>query len=68
MKEVTLSQRIAEGFRNSLDAGAEFLEDMVIFLVSALPWLIAAAVVFVIVRMIVRKAKKNKTGKKEKQQ
>ena len=68
MKEVTLGQRIAEGFRNSLDAGAEFLEDMVIFLVSALPWLIAAAVVFVIVRLIVRKAKKNKTGKKEKQQ
>ena len=68
MKEVTLGQRIAEGLRNSLDAGTEFLEDMVIFLVSALPWLIAAAVVFVIVRMIVRKAKKNKTGKKEKQQ
>ena len=68
MKEVTLGQRIAEGFRNSLDAGAEFLEDMVIFLVSALPWLIAAAVVLVAVRLIIRKAKKNKTGKKEKQQ
>ena len=66
MKEVTLGQRIAEGFQNSLDAGAEFLEDMVIFLVSALPWLIAVAVVLVIVRLIVRKVKRNKTGKKEK--
>ena len=66
MKEVTLGQRIAEGFQNSLDAGAEFLEDMVIFLVSALPWLIAVAVVIVIVRLIVRKVKRNKTGKKEK--
>lgn len=68
MKEVTLGQRIAEGFRNSLDAGAEFLEDMVIFLVSALPWLIAVAVVLVAVRLIIRKAKKNKTGKKEKKE
>ena len=66
MKEVTLGQRIVEGFQNSLDAGAEFLEDMVIFLVSALPWLIAVAVVIVIVRLIVRKVKRNKTGKKEK--
>ena len=66
MKEVTLGQRIVEGFQNSLDAGAEFLEDMVIFLVSALPWLIAVAVVLVIVRLIVRKVKRNKTGKKEK--
>ena len=60
MKEVTLGQRIVEGFQNSLDAGAEFLEDMVIFLVSALPWLIAVAVVLVIVRLIVRKVKRNK--------
>ena len=66
MKEVTLGQRIVEGFQNSLDAGAEFLEDMVIFLVSALPWLIAVAVVIVIVRLIVRKVKRNKAGKKEK--
>ena len=67
MKEVTLGQRIAEGFQNSLEAGAEFLEDMVIFLVSALPWLAAAAVTAVIVRLVIRKIKTNRKGKKEKQ-
>jgi hypothetical protein len=66
MKEVTLGQRIAEGFHNSLEGGMEFLEDMLIFLVSALPWLIGAAALVVIVSLIVRKAKKNHQGKKEK--
>ena len=66
MKEVTLGQRIAEGFHNSLEGGLEFLEDMLIFLVSALPWLIGAAALVVIVSLIVRKAKKNHQGKKEK--
>lgn len=66
MKEVTLGQRIAEGFHNSLEGGLEFLEDMLIFLVSVLPWLIGVAAVVVIVSLIVRKAKKNHQGKKEK--
>ncbi len=65
MKQVTLGQRISEGFRDSMEAGMEFLEDMVIFLVSALPWLIAVGAVALVVRFIVRKARKNKKGKKE---
>ena len=66
MKEVTLGQRIAEGFHNSLEGGMEFLEDMLIFLVSVLPWLIIVAAVVVIVSLIVRKAKKNHGKKEEK--
>ena len=65
LKQVTLGQRIAEGFKDSLESGAEFLEDMVIFLVSALPWIIGSGAVVLIVRLIVKKAKKNKKEKKE---
>ncbi len=65
MKEVTLGQRISEGFQDSLQAGMEFLEDMVIFLVSALPWLIAIGAAALAVRLIVRKIRKNRKGKKE---
>ena len=65
MKEVTLGQRIAEGFQDSLEAGIEFVEDMIIFLVSALPWLIAVGAMALVIRAIVKKAKKSKKGKKE---
>ena len=65
MKEVTLGQRISEGFQDSLQAGMEFLEDMVIFLVSALPWLIAIGAAALAVRLIVRKIRKNRKGKKD---
>lgn len=64
LKEVTLGERIAEGFRDSLEAGVEFLEDMVIFLVSALPWLIVVAAAALAVRLIVKRVRKNKKGKK----
>ena len=64
LKQVTLGQRIAEGFKDSLESGAEFLEDMVIFLVSALPWLVAVGVLALAVRLIVKKARKNTKGKK----
>ncbi|MBR5110446.1 MAG: DUF4349 domain-containing protein [Clostridia bacterium] len=65
LKQVTLGQRIAEGFRDSLESGAAFLEDMVIFLVSALPWLITLGAVALVVRVIVKKVKKNRKEKKE---
>lgn len=58
MKEVTLGQRILDGLQDSLENFRYFLEDMVIFLVSALPWLIVLAVVVVVIRLIVKKKKK----------
>ena len=60
MKEVTLGQRILDGLSDSLENFQYFLEDMVIFLVSALPWLIVLAVVIVVIRLIIKKKKKKK--------
>ena len=60
MKEVTLGERILDGLSDSLESFQYFLEDMVIFLVSALPWLIVLAVVIVVIRVIVKKKKKKK--------
>ena len=61
-EEVTLGQRIAYSLQDSLESGVEFLEDMAVFLVAALPWLVVLAVVVVIVVVIVKK----KNQKKEK--
>ena len=64
MKEVTLGERILNGLQNSLEEGQYFLEDMAVFLVSALPWLIMIAVAVLIVRVIVKRIRKNhKKGK-----
>ena len=69
-KEVSLGERIVTGIGDSFQEFGWFMEDMIIFLASALPWLIALAVVaFVIVRLIRgRRNKKNKNEKKEKEQ
>ena len=67
---MSLGERIVTGIRDSFEEFGWFMEDMVIFLVSALPWLIAlGAVVFVIVLVIRRiKNRKNKKEKKDKEQ
>ncbi len=68
-KEVSLGERILTGIGDSLQDFGWFMEDMIIFLASALPWLIAlAAVVFVVVLLIRRiKNKKNRKEKKDKE-
>ena len=65
-KEVSLGERIMTGIGDSFREFGWFLEDMVIFLASALPWLIALGIVaFAAVWIVrVRKNKKNKTEKK----
>lgn len=60
MKEVTLGERILSGLSDSLEAGLEFLEDMAVFLVSALPWLVLCGVVILFVRVILKKRKNRK--------
>lgn len=69
-KEVSLGERIVTGIGDSFQDFAWFMEDMIIFLASALPWLIALAIVaFVIARVVRgRKNRKNKTEKKDKEQ
>ena len=48
---------------DSLESGLEFLEDMAVFLVAALPWLIAVAVVIAGICLIVKAGKKQKKEK-----
>ena len=69
-KEVSLGERIVTGVGDSFREFGWFLEDMVIFLASALPWLIALGIVaFAAVWIVrVRKNKKNKTEKKVQEQ
>ena len=60
---VTLSQRVGFALSDSLESGLEFLEDMAVFLVAALPWLIAVAVVIAGICLIVKAGKKQKKEK-----
>lgn len=68
-KEVSLGERIATGIGDSFREFGWFLEDMVIFLASALPWIIAlGAVAFAAVWIVrVRKNKKNNNKKNNKE-
>lgn len=59
-ENVSWGQRIWNGLENSLTDGWEFVQDMVIFLVSCLPWLAALGAAVLIVRAIVRKRRKKK--------
>ena len=66
-KEVSLGERILTGIGDSFQEFGWFLEDMVIFLASALPWLIALAVIGCVIALVIRRRKnrKNKNGKKD---
>ncbi len=64
-KAVSLGERILTGIGDSFQEFGWFLEDMVIFLASALPWLIALGAVVLVILLLVR-ARKNKKNKKEK--
>lgn len=56
-KEASFLERIGAGISDSLEIGVEFLGDLVVFLLSALPW-IAAVVVIVVIVKVIRKKKK----------
>ena len=57
---LSLGQRILSGLESSLENGAAFLEDALIFLASSLPWLAALGIAALVIRLIVKKTKKNK--------
>jgi len=58
MENLSLGERIRAGLEASLKDGKEFLEDMLVFVVSALPWVIVICVIAVIIRLIVKKKRK----------
>lgn len=58
-ENITLWDRIAGALRDSLADGVEFLADMLVFLVAALPWLILLALTVTVVAMLIRKRKRS---------
>ncbi len=64
-KEVSLGERIVTGIGDSFREFGWFLEDMVIFLAAALPWIITLAAVVIVAVLIIR-VRKNRKNKKEK--
>lgn len=58
IREAGLGERILSALRNSAEAAVLFLQEMLLFIVSALPWLAGIAAVVLIVRWIVRKRKR----------
>ncbi|MBO2516938.1 MAG: hypothetical protein CW338_06655 [Clostridiales bacterium] len=57
-EEASFGQRIGAGIRNSLSEGAGFLGDMLVFIISILPWLAIAGVIAAVTVIIVKKSKK----------
>ena len=65
VENVSLGQRIVNGLQDSLVAFGEFLEDMVLFIVCALPWLAVIGAAAAAGIMIVKKRKKSPKTKIE---
>ncbi|MBQ9324650.1 MAG: DUF4349 domain-containing protein [Clostridia bacterium] len=53
-RDVSFGERIGLAFENGLDAFAEFMEDMLLFLAEALPLLLCLAVIILIIVCVVR--------------
>ncbi len=66
--EITFGKRIAKATRESLEDFADFLENLLIFVIHILPGLLLLLVIVIIVLLIVKKATRNKKpGKAGKQ-
>ena len=53
--KITYGQRLVKAFTNSLKNAGEFFQDLLVFLVSALPTLVILAVLFFVCRPLVKK-------------
>ncbi len=53
--KITYGQRLAKAFTNSLKNAGEFFQDLLVFLVSALPTLVILAVLFFVCRPLLKK-------------
>ena len=60
VKSLTLGERIASAVKVSLETAGDVLQALVIFLIAALPWIAALAVVIIVIRLIVRRRKHKK--------
>ncbi|MBQ9198098.1 MAG: DUF4349 domain-containing protein [Clostridia bacterium] len=64
-KELTLGERIVNAVKASLETAGEVLLSLVIFLIAALPWLLALAAVILVIRVIVRRRRNKRKEKAE---
>ncbi len=58
--EATLGDKIGQAIADSADEFVQFLEDMLVFLLAALPWLLAAAAVTGVIVVIIKKKRGGK--------
>lgn len=65
-KELTLGERISNAVSASLETAGEVLQALVIFLVAALPWIIALAAVILVLCVVVRRRRARKNAAKQK--
>jgi len=64
VKQLTLGDRIVNALKASVETAGEVLQALVIFLISALPWFIVLALVIIVLRLIVRRVRRNRKAKK----
>ena len=57
-EDPTLWQRIGDGFMTSLKALGAILEGLLVFFISAIPFLIIPGVILTVVLLIIRKKKR----------
>lgn len=65
VRDSTLGERILSALEESISMAGELLQALVIFLIAALPWIAAAAVLILILRAVIRRRKARKQIKKE---
>ena len=61
--ELSLGERILNAISSSAETALDILQASLIFLIAALPWIIAAVVVIVVIRLIIRRRKHHKKEK-----
>lgn len=59
-EDITLWQRIENALSDSFTAGVDFLKDMVVFLIAALPWLLVCGLAAGVVTLVVKRKKARK--------
>ena len=60
----TLGQRISQAFRSAVNGFTGFCENLLVFIVSAFPWLILIAVVVFLIVFITRKTAPRRIAKR----
>ena len=63
VEEPTLWERISTGFKNSLKGLGESLQDVLVFIIVAAPYLLVYGGIALVIILVIRKTRKNRTTK-----